>query len=112
MQLGNLLDRAKVHTGRDAETAKRLGVSPARLSEWRNGHRPCPLEVQARICEIAELSAGEAWDHVRELAAVPPKKSRVASTAAIVALFAGLLGIGGAPRVAHAGGPDASRDNV
>jgi DNA-binding transcriptional regulator YdaS (Cro superfamily) len=68
MQLGFLLDRAKKCTGSDSATAKALDVSPQRVSDWRNETRPCPAEVQVRICLLAELSDKEIAAHVIERA--------------------------------------------
>jgi DNA-binding transcriptional regulator YdaS (Cro superfamily) len=64
MNIPRLFDRAKRHTGSDGMTARTLGVNPNRVSEWRNGHRPCPAEVQDKLCVIAELSDGEIARHV------------------------------------------------
>ena len=64
MNLGRLFDRAKRHTGSDGLTAKTLGVTAKRVSEWRNGHRPCPAEVQDKLCVIAGLSDSEIARHV------------------------------------------------
>ena len=45
-------------------TARTLGVDPNRVSEWRNAHRPCPAEVQDKLCVIAKLSDKEIARHV------------------------------------------------
>ena len=59
MDIPRLFDRAKRHTGSDGQTARVLGVDPNRVSEWRNGHRPCPAKVQDKLCVIARLSDKE-----------------------------------------------------
>ena len=59
MDIPRLFDRAKRHTGSDGRTARVLGVDPNRVSEWRNGHRPCPAKVQDKLCVIARLSDKE-----------------------------------------------------
>ena len=64
MNIPRLFDRAKRWTGSDGLTAKTLGVSPKRVSEWRNGHRPCPAEVQDKLCVISRLSDSEIARHV------------------------------------------------
>jgi DNA-binding transcriptional regulator YdaS (Cro superfamily) len=64
MNIPRLFDRAKRQTGSDGQTARTLGVDPNRVSEWRNGHRPCPAEVQDRLCVIARLSDSEIARHV------------------------------------------------
>ena len=68
MNIPRLFDRAKRHTGSDGQTARTLGVHPNRVSEWRNGHRPCPAEVQDKLCVIARLSDSEIARHVTERA--------------------------------------------
>ena len=45
-----------------------LGVDPNRVSEWRNGHRPCPAKVQDKLCVIARLSDREIARHVTQRA--------------------------------------------
>jgi DNA-binding transcriptional regulator YdaS (Cro superfamily) len=64
MNIPRLFDRAKRQTGSDGLTARTLGVNPNRVSEWRNGHRPCPAEVQDRLCVIARLNDNEIARHV------------------------------------------------
>jgi hypothetical protein len=64
MNIPRLFDRARRHTGSDGLTARILGVNPNRVSEWRNGHRPCPAEVQDKLCVIAMLSDNEIARHV------------------------------------------------
>ena len=64
MDLAKLFDRAKRLTGSDRLTAKELGVGPKRVSEWRNRNRPCPVEVQDKLCVIARLSDSEIARHV------------------------------------------------
>ncbi len=64
MNIPRLFDRAKRLTGSDGLTARTLGVSPKRVSEWRNGHRPCPAEVQDKLCVISRLSDSEIARHV------------------------------------------------
>jgi DNA-binding transcriptional regulator YdaS (Cro superfamily) len=64
MNIPRLFDRAKRQTGSDGLTARVLGVTSNRVSEWRNGHRPCPAEVQDKLCVIARLSDSEIARHV------------------------------------------------
>ncbi len=66
MNLQRLFDRAKRQTGSDGQTARILGVNPNRVSEWRNEHRPCPAEVQDKLCVIARLSDAEIARHVTQ----------------------------------------------
>jgi transcriptional regulator with XRE-family HTH domain len=50
-----LIDAAKTHTGSDAETARRLGVTFQEVSNWRHGRRTCPPDMKARLAQIAGL---------------------------------------------------------
>lgn len=90
MQLTTLLDRAKERTGSDQLTAKALKVTAQRLSDYRHGREPCPWKKQAQLCQVAELSAGEAWDHMREVAGAVARKTATA-TSALALLFVGSL---------------------
>lgn len=105
MQAAHLLDRAKSATGSDGLTAKRLGVSAQRISDWRSERRPLPLDVQIKLCQIAELSLAEAWSHLTSQPGLLIQKIG-RSAAAIVLLLGGSLAIGFAPSAAHAGGRD------
>ena len=75
MNLARLFDRAKRPTGSDGLTAKVLGVAPNRVSEWRNLHRPCPAEVQDKLCVIAGLSDNEIARHVVQRAGLGRRPS-------------------------------------
>jgi len=79
MNVARLFDRARRLTGSDGLTARTLGVSPNRVSEWRNGHRPCPAEVQDKLCVIARLSDNEIARHVIQRAGLirRPSDTRV-----------------------------------
>lgn len=59
------------------------------------------MEVQARLCQLAELGAGEAWEHMREIAGAVPKIA-AATTVAFGLALGGLLAIGAAPGAEHA----------
>lgn len=55
MTVAELLDAAKRKVGTYAEVAKRLGLAPARVSEWRKGlFKPDASQV-AQIAEMADL---------------------------------------------------------
>jgi len=59
MNVAELLDAAKRKVGTYAEIAKRLGLAPARVSEWRKGlFKPDASQV-AQIAEMAELPVFE-----------------------------------------------------
>ena len=75
MDIPRLFDRARRHTGSDGRTARMLGVDPNRVSEWRNGHRPCPAIVQDKLCVIARLSDKEIARHVTQRAGLTRKSS-------------------------------------
>lgn len=53
MILADLITQAATRTGDQKHLATALGVTPQRITEWKNGHRPCPLATQARIAELA-----------------------------------------------------------
>ncbi len=114
MQVATLLDRAKNHTGSDGLTAKALGVSANRVSDWRTRQRPCPAEVQDKLCVLGCLSDAEIAAHVVERAGM----SRKATTAASVLAFIGSLAIAAAAFVGLLGGHSTAyagslkRDNV
>lgn len=62
MQAGHLrelIDRAAKESGTKAALARDLGISPTRLNEWYNGHRPIPPEMAAIIADRAGLVAEE-----------------------------------------------------
>jgi len=48
-----LLDAARVVTGSDSETARRAGVRPKMMNEWRSGRRASLPEDLALIAEVA-----------------------------------------------------------
>jgi hypothetical protein len=55
MQVAELLDRAKSHTGSDGATGRAVGVSPQRVSDWRHKREPMPMRVVIQLCEIAQF---------------------------------------------------------
>ena len=57
--LNELMDRAKSIAGSDYALAKQLGVSRMKISNWRHGHAPCPVEDQALIASVAGLDPAE-----------------------------------------------------
>lgn len=48
-----LLNAAKKHTGSDYKTAKLLGITPARLGDWRAGRQNAQPEDHALVAQIA-----------------------------------------------------------
>jgi transcriptional regulator with XRE-family HTH domain len=53
--LGELIERAAKECGSKQELAKRLGVTPQKLSNWRTGAVQMPPEQAAIIADIAGL---------------------------------------------------------
>lgn len=70
MQVHELLDATKTITKSDSATARRLGVTPQIVSDWRAGTRTCTAEDRALLADIAgvdpfpEIAAAmlERWD--------------------------------------------------
>jgi len=56
----DLLDAAKKKTSSDYKTAKLLGITPARLGDWRAGRQNAQPEDHALIAELAGMDAEEA----------------------------------------------------
>lgn len=54
-QLPELIERALVVSGSQAELARTLKVPPSHVTMWKTGAKPCPPEDQARIGAIAGL---------------------------------------------------------
>lgn len=59
MQLRELIEDAARQHGTHTAVAQALGVTPQRLNDWKNGHRPCPIHTQAQIAEMAGRDAKE-----------------------------------------------------
>lgn len=59
-QLALLIDAAKSITGKDAETARALGVPRSHVAGWRAGTRTATPEDQAQLAALAGLDA-QAW---------------------------------------------------
>lgn len=58
-EMTHLVDRAAEFAGSKAELARRLGVRPQRLNDWRSGAEPCPPEFVALIAHEAKLPADQ-----------------------------------------------------
>lgn len=98
-ELRDLIERAAANIGTAAALAKALEVSPQRVTEWKNGHRTCPLHVQAKIAQLAGEDAKEwVWN------AVCRQMGR--ATAAVLLALAASLAAYGAP---GAGGASLAR---
>ena len=66
-----VIEQAAAKEGSGANLAKALGVNPQRVTEWKNGHRPCPIHTQAQIAELAGIDAKE-WGVEGRLPSVGP----------------------------------------
>jgi len=56
----DLLDAAREKTGSDYKTAKALGVTPQRLSDWRHGRQAAQPEDHALLAALAGNNPTEA----------------------------------------------------
>lgn len=54
-ELNLLIDKAASIAGSDYALAKTLGVSRQAVSNWRHGHKGCPLEERALLASVAGL---------------------------------------------------------
>ena len=75
MQVRTLIDKAATVCNGKSQLAAVLGVSPQRVNDWHKSHRPCPIERQVQLCDLAGLPDAVVLDHVRQLAGVLPKKN-------------------------------------
>ena len=55
-----LIDNARKVVGSDYQVAKLIHVSRQTISNWRHGHKPCPIADQTLLASIAGLDA-HAW---------------------------------------------------
>lgn len=53
MQLNQLIDEAAAIAGSEYKLALTLGVPQQNLSNWKHGHRPCPIDLRAVMASIA-----------------------------------------------------------
>ncbi len=58
--LAPLLARLELRAGSPAALARRAGISPATLWEYRRGNFPLPLGILRRLCQAVEEDAGPA----------------------------------------------------
>lgn len=59
MTLAELIDQAAKAAGSHQALAERLDTDKTRLSQWKHGHRSCPIATQALIAELAGQDAKE-----------------------------------------------------
>jgi len=59
MQLDKLIEQASAIAGSDYKLAKEIGTTPQRVSNWRRGEQPCPVEDQALIADLAGVDPVE-----------------------------------------------------
>lgn len=92
-----LLDKVKESCSLPSDNvlSKRIGVTRAAVSMWRNGGKPVPDERIAQLCAMAKLDGGEWMARIHaERAASPAEKAlwrsvldRLSAAAAVVALL-------------------------
>jgi len=70
-----LVDLCRVRCGTDAELARRLGVSPSHITDWRKGARPMRGESAAALCDVLELSGEETREWVAVAMIENPKNA-------------------------------------
>lgn len=58
-ELAALIEKAAAEAGSKTELAKRLGVAPQRVNDWRTGYVQCPPEKVALIAHEAKLPADQ-----------------------------------------------------
>lgn len=58
-ELAELIEIATAVAGSKSELARRVGVQPGRLYQWRDGTRPCPPEKVALIAAVGNLPADQ-----------------------------------------------------
>ena len=58
-RIDNLIKRASESAGTEYKLAKIMGYDQAALTKWKNGSKPCPIEAQAIMAEVAGLDAME-----------------------------------------------------
>ena len=59
MQVLDLIDKAAKIAGSDYRLAKQIGVSPQRMSDWRNGRCTVGVEYRALMADVAGLDVDE-----------------------------------------------------
>jgi transcriptional regulator with XRE-family HTH domain len=67
--LGSFLARLELRAGSPAKLARRAGLSPATLWEYRRGNFPLPLSILRRLCEVTGEDAKPAenlWFHTEQ----------------------------------------------
>lgn len=54
-EINILIDKASAIAGSDYKLGKLLGCGQQKVSNWRHGHRPCPVKYQVLLADIAGL---------------------------------------------------------
>lgn len=112
MQIKTLIDTAAGFVAGRSALARAMNVSPQRITDWANGHRPCPLEIQVRICVYARLTDEETLNHVREAAGAPTPKAPHGVAASFVMGLLVAAGVAGTPATSQACNLLCQIDNV
>lgn len=103
MELKTLIERAASVAGSYSALARELHVTQPEVSQWLHDRRPCPLQHQARMCElVGEDPKEHVWREVKRAMG-----KRMKRAAGVVAMLCWLTPVG-APPVAN--GP--TSDNV
>lgn len=55
----SLINKAATVAGNDTKLADLIGEGRGRMSSWRSGDRPCPIEAQILMAEIAGMDINE-----------------------------------------------------
>ena len=58
-RIDKLIKMASEKSGTEYKLAQAMGYSQQHFTKWKNGTRPCPIEAQAIMAEIAGLEAME-----------------------------------------------------
>ena len=58
-RIDKLIKLASEKSGTEYKLAQAMGYSQQHFTKWKNGTRPCPIEAQAIMAEIAGLEAME-----------------------------------------------------
>jgi len=58
-RIKQLIDLASASVGGQNKLARNIGYSSAELSQWHTATRPCPIEAQALMAQVAGLEPSE-----------------------------------------------------
>lgn len=58
-RIAKLIESASEKAGTEYKLAQVMGYDQAAITKWKNGNKPCPIEAQAIMADIAGLDAME-----------------------------------------------------